>query len=252
MKVSNADISKIKTNLDRSIQFLEQIRGTINAGIPQHRQNPSIPIDLFIQNLRILNTEIKDYNLYYSEQIQNNISRLINNNGSINPYQFGEISSILRILKNEIDNSPMNSRSINCTNNQTEIFIGHGHNLIWARIGLYLSDILKIKPRYFEDENRCGDIIPDEIEKFVNDPNIKLGIFTLMKEIESDEGDMPRQNVVDEAARFSTKLGRERVLLIVEDGVQIPSNLSGIVRIQYKDDEEGLMLKIKDFIEKFN
>lgn len=252
MKVSNADISKIKTNLDRSIQFLEQIRGTINAGIPQHRQNPSIPIDLFIQNLRILNTEIKDYNLYYSEQIQNNISRLINNNGSINPYQFGEISSILRILKNEIDNSPMNSPSINYTNNQTEIFIGHGHNLIWARIGLYLSDILKIKPRYFEDENRCGDIIPDEIEKFVNNPNIKLGIFTLMKEIESDEGDMPRQNVVDEAARFSTKLGRERVLLIVEDGVQIPSNLSGIVRIQYKDDEEGLMLKIKDFIEKFN
>lgn len=252
MKVSNADISKIKTNLDRTIQFLEQIRGTINAGIPQHRQNPSIPIDLFIQNLRILNTEIKDYNLYYSEQIQNNISRLINNNGSINPYQFGEISSILRILKNEIDNLSMNNPSICYTNNKTEIFIGHGHNLIWARIGLYLSDVLKIKPRYFEDENRCGDIIPEEIEKFVNDTNIKLGIFTLMKELDSSEGNLPRQNVVDEAARFSTKLGRERVLLIVEEGVQIPSNLSGIVYVQYKGDEEGLILKIKDFIEKFN
>ncbi len=252
MKVSNADISKIKINLDRTIQLLEQIRGTINAGIPQFRNNTSIPIDLFIQSLRTLNSEIRDYNLYYSDQIQNSISHLINYNGLINPYQFGATSSLLRIIKNEIDNSSMNSQFINYTNNQTEIFIGHGHNLIWARIGLYLSDVLKIKPRYFEDENRCGDIIPDEIEKFVNDPNIKLGIFTLMKEIESDEGDMPRQNVVDEAARFSTKLDREHVLLIVEDGVQIPSNLSGIVRIQYKDDEEGLMLKIKDFIEKFN
>lgn len=252
MKVSNADISKIKTNLDRSIQFLEQIRGTINAGIPQYRQNPRIPIDLFIQNLRILNTEIKDYNLYYSEQIQNNISRLINNDGSINPYQFGEISSILRILKNEIDNSPMNSQSINYTNNQTEIFIGHGHNLIWARIGLYLSDVMKIKPRYFEDENRCGQIIPEEIEKFVNDSNIKLGIFTLMKELDSSEGRLPRQNVVDEAARFSTKLGRERVLLIVEEGVQPPTNLSGIVYLSYKGDDEGLMLKIKDFVGKFS
>lgn len=129
---------------------------------------------------------------------------------------------------------------------------GNGHNLIWARIGLYLSDILKIKPRYFEDENRCGDITPEEIEKFVNDPNIKLGIFTLMKELDSSEGHLPRQNVVDEAARFSTKLGREHVLLIVEEGIQPPTNLSGIVYLSYKGDDEGLMLKIKDFVEKFS
>lgn len=252
MKVSNADISKIKINLDRSIQFLEQIRGTINAGVPQFRNTTSIPIDLFIQSLRTLNLEIRDYNSYYSDQIQNSISHLINYNGSINPYQFGAISSLLRIIKNEIDNSSMHSQVISNTNNQTEIFIGHGHNLIWARIGLYLSDILKIKPRYFEDENRCGDIIPEEIEKFVNDPNIKLGIFTLMKELDSSEGHLPRQNVVDEAARFSTKLGRERVLLIVEEGIQPPTNLSGIVYLSYKGDDEGLMLKIKDFVEKFS
>ena len=98
---------------------------------------------------------------------------------------------------------------------------------------------MKIKPRYFEDENRCGDIIPEEIEKFVNDPNIKLGIFTLMKELDSSEGHLPRQNVVDEAARFSTKLGRERVLLIVEEGIQPPTNLSGIVYLSYKGDDEG-------------
>ena len=76
MKVSNADISKIKINLDRSIQFLEQIRGTINAGVPQFRNNTRIPIDLFIQSLRTLNLEIRDYNSYYSDQIQNSINSL--------------------------------------------------------------------------------------------------------------------------------------------------------------------------------
>ena len=48
------------------------------------------------------------------------------------------------------------------------VFIGHGHNLLWARIGLYLSDRLQLKPKYFEDSNRTSKIIPSEIEKFVN------------------------------------------------------------------------------------
>lgn len=243
----------LKTKLENCIQLLEQIRGVINTNaLPVHDQY-GVPVNRFVRNLSELLQELASYNNYYFLRLQTIITNLKNNNGTLNPYKLGEVTCLLNIIKNELDNNFKYAQNNNAVQQKTlNIFIGHGHNLLWARIALYISDVLKIKPRYFEDENRCGEIIPCEIEKFVNDINIRLGIFILLKEIKSEDGYLPRQNVIDEAARFSTKLGRERVLLIVEEGVKIPSNLSGIVYLEYKNDIEGILPKIKDFIEKFN
>lgn len=227
----------------------EQIRGIINtARIPIYNQT-GVPINALIQNLQKLIPVLEQYNPNYANYIKNNIPILKNNDDSLNPYQFGGIVCILGILERELNSQSVLAKNSIHTYNDIKVFIGHGHNLLWSRIALFLSDILKIKPCYFEDENRCGKIIPSEIERFVNDPSIKLAIFTLMKEVQTKDGWLPRQNVIDEAARFSTRLGRENVLLIVENGVIIPSNLQGIVYIEYTNDEEAIVLKIKDFIQ---
>ena len=43
-----------------------------------------------------------------------------------------------------------------------------------------------------------------------------------------------RQNVVYEAGYFMGKLGRERVIMLVDEGIDLPSDLQGVV---YTDSE---------------
>lgn len=128
------------------------------------------------------------------------------------------------------------------------IFIGHGRNLLWTRIALYIIDKLKIQPIYYESESRVGNYVNQEIETFVNNPNIKLAIITMMKEDELKSGEFyPRQNTVDEAARFSQKLGKDKVAIIVEEGVTIPSNLQGIDIVKYDNNIDAIFHKINEF-----
>lgn len=256
------NMSELEKVLNECLEIAERIRNVINNptttrfnnyGIITKTQNRGPSLDLFIQKLYELTPLAKEYSLNLSEQIKLNISILKEPNGGLNPFQFGGIINLLHLLRKELDGKISNvaNKPVPKENKQIQIFIGHGHHLIWARIGLFLSDILNIKPRYFEDSNKCSSIIPEEIDNFVNDSNIKMGIFTLMKEIQSKDGKwLPRPNVIDEAARFATKLGKDRVILVVENGVEIPSNLQGILYLPFDGDEDGLVLKIKDKIER--
>ena len=47
-----------------------------------------------------------------------------------------------------------------------------------------------------------------------------------------------RQNVIMEMRYFMAKLGRGRVCALLQDGVEIPSNISGIVTIRLAADEK--------------
>lgn len=141
------------------------------------------------------------------------------------------------------------------TNIETKdcVFIGHGHNLLWARIALYIIDKLKIQPVYYESECRVGNYVNKEIESFVNNPNIHLAIITMMKEDELKDGSFqPRPNTIDEAARFSQKLGKEKVAIIAEEGVTIPSNLQGIEVIIFNNNIDAIFHKIKEFLDREN
>lgn len=45
----------------------------------------------------------------------------------------------------------------------------------------------------------------------------------------------PRQNVIWEMGFFAGRLGRSKVIMLVEDGIEIPSNLSGLNPILYEE-----------------
>lgn len=54
------------------------------------------------------------------------------------------------------------------------------------------------------------------------------------KKSEAVEKQRARQNVVYEAGYFMGKLGRERVIMLVDNGIELPSDLQGVV---YTDSE---------------
>ncbi len=65
------------------------------------------------------------------------------------------------------------------------------------------------------------------------------GIFLFTKDDEINSGGQqraaPRDNVIFEAGYFMNTKGRERTLLICEDGVKIPADVGGNIYLSLKD-----------------
>jgi len=55
-------------------------------------------------------------------------------------------------------------------------------------------------------------------------------------DVQEDAGVRARQNVVHEIGFFQGKYGRQNVVLLAERGVEIFSNISGILRIEFDAD----------------
>lgn len=63
-----------------------------------------------------------------------------------------------------------------------------------------------------------------------------LGIFLFTKDDMKDNGEfLPRDNVIFEAGFFTHAKGRDRVLIIKEEGTKMPVDLDGLIYINVKD-----------------
>ena len=88
------------------------------------------------------------------------------------------------------------------------------------------------------------------IEKFENVAGEASYAFSLLtpddfikKEIK--EYSQARPNVLFELGWFYGRLGRDRVSMLVREGTAIPSDLDGIVRIQFKSSIEEKIVEIE-------
>ena len=55
----------------------------------------------------------------------------------------------------------------------------------------------------------------------------------------------PRPNVIFETGWFVGRLGKERVLILLQEGVKIYSDFDGVNRIQFRDDVEDKFRAIR-------
>jgi predicted nucleotide-binding protein len=62
----------------------------------------------------------------------------------------------------------------------------------------------------------------------------------------------PRDNVVFEAGYFAAAKGRDRVLIILEEGAKMPADLGGNIylNLQNRDDISPIESSIRDFVER--
>jgi predicted nucleotide-binding protein len=61
-----------------------------------------------------------------------------------------------------------------------------------------------------------------------------LALLVLTGEDKSEDGIRARQNVIHECGLFQGRLGFDRAILIVEDGIRLASNFDGIQQIRFK------------------
>lgn len=117
--------------------------------------------------------------------------------------------------------------------NPTRVFVVHGHDGELRESVSRLLENQGIEPVIlFEQANRGNTII----EKFEGNSDVDAAIclFTADDIAGHDEGDIQkraRQNVVLETGFFIGRLGREHVIILADNGVDMPSDLDGVLYI---------------------
>lgn len=113
------------------------------------------------------------------------------------------------------------------------VFIGHGQNQQWRDLKDHIHEKHDYDVQAYEIGARTGHAIRDVLEEMLSSSSFAILVMT--GEDETADGDVrARQNVVHEAGLFQGRLGFNRAIVLVEQGVATFSNIDGIQQIRFK------------------
>jgi predicted nucleotide-binding protein len=120
--------------------------------------------------------------------------------------------------------------------NTKKVFIVHGHNDSLKLAAARLVERLELEPIILHEQPNKGRTI---IEKFLDHSDVAFALILLTADDKGGLASMPsekyspraRQNVILELGYFLGRLGRNRVAAIYQEGVEIPSDYSGVLFI---------------------
>ena len=134
--------------------------------------------------------------------------------------QCDELNNVLKI---ELDSSK-----------QPVIFIGHGPSNQWRELKDHLHDQHQYNVIAYETGARSGHSIRDILETMLTESSFAILVMTADDNTAHNKK-RPRQNVVHEAGLFQGRLGFHRAIMVVEQGVELFSNVDGIQQIRFKE-----------------
>lgn len=121
-------------------------------------------------------------------------------------------------------------------NTRPAIVIGHGRDPVWRDVKDYLHDQLGFEVEAFETGPHSSQTIPDVIASLGDKSN--MAILVLTGEDKTDDGNTrARQNVIHELGKFQERFGNNKTIVLVEKGTELPSNISGLIRIDFEPDQ---------------
>jgi sugar/nucleoside kinase (ribokinase family) len=113
------------------------------------------------------------------------------------------------------------------------VFIAHGGSPLWRSVVDFLREELDLDVHYFE--KACPD--SNEVTATLNEQlrRCSFAVCVLTGEDEmADGGRRARQNIVHEAGLFQGRYGFQRVAMLADERCELPSNLSGLVRLDFQ------------------
>lgn len=116
----------------------------------------------------------------------------------------------------------------------TKVFISHGHNeAVKLKLRSFVKDQLGFDPVILAEQPDLGLTVIEKLEQYGR--NCDFALILLTADDHTAGGGMrARQNVIHELGVFHGILGRDRVLLLKQGGVELFSNISGLI---YKEFE---------------
>jgi hypothetical protein len=116
------------------------------------------------------------------------------------------------------------------------VFLGHGHNTVWARVQLHLQNDMHLKVEEWDSQPRAGRHTVEVLKGFLDACGFAVIVATA-EDATNEGGVRARQNVVHEIGLFQGRLGFEKVAILMQAGVQELSNLAGLQVIPFSGDE---------------
>lgn len=112
------------------------------------------------------------------------------------------------------------------------IFISHGRSEDWRQVQRYLENDLKYETMSLQQESNKGRSILQKLYEESERCGYAVIVMSGDDHVEDDKK-RARQNVVHEIGYFHGKYGLDRVCILFEEGVEIFSNIDGLVYIPY-------------------
>lgn len=116
------------------------------------------------------------------------------------------------------------------------IFISHGHNeTLLLKLQRFLENRMSRKTLVLSEFPSQGRTVVEKLEAAATKCGSAIVLLTKDDEMQ-DGGKRARQNVIHEIGFFQGKYGRQNVVLVAERGVELFTNISGIVRIDFESE----------------
>lgn len=114
-----------------------------------------------------------------------------------------------------------------------KVFIVHGHNETVKQSVARTLETIGLTPIILAEQPDKGRTVIEKFEKEGNDVGFAVVLLTADDKGRKNRArtmqSRARQNVVFEMGYFMALLGRERVMLLLQEGVEEPSDLKGVV-----------------------
>ena len=109
------------------------------------------------------------------------------------------------------------------------VFIVHGHNKEVRETVARCIEKLGLHPIILQEQANAGKTIIEKFEEYAKKSNFAVILLTADDKIEGSHNFQARQNVIFEMGYFMGSLGRKNVMCLLEDGVQKPGDIDGVV-----------------------
>lgn len=155
----------------------------------------------------------------------------------------------LKLPEKEVIKSTSSKRTSNTKKNKKDIFIVHGHNEELKEKVARTIEKLKLNPVILHEQSNEGQTV---IEKFEKHSNVNFAVILLTYDdygnVKSDNNHnkRARQNVILELGYFIAKIGRENVMPLYEKGVELPSDISGVLYTLIDESENWKFRLVKE------
>ncbi|MDE0164748.1 MAG: nucleotide-binding protein [Bryobacterales bacterium] len=150
--------------------------------------------------------------------------------------QRASIQAVFQVLGEHEEDCRLPSET-SSLNSEPVIFIGHGRSKAWRDLKDHLTDKHGYRVEAYEAGARAGHTVRDILQSMLERSSFALLVLT--KEDETAQGNMrARQNVIHETGLFQGKLGFSRAIVLLENGTEDFSNISGVEQLRFNKIQE--------------
>lgn len=138
------------------------------------------------------------------------------------------------------------------TGRPTTAFVVHGHDTANLEVLRRLLEAeLGLRVIVMSDEPARGRTLIEKFEEEAASADYAVVLLTPDDQVRSASGEyaQSRPNTIFELGWFYAKIGRERVVMVVRDGVSIHSDLDGVQQLRFRESVKEVFLGLKTEID---